>query len=602
MILPAVGLLATPDPIGRTPTYHAGVTGTADRWWLVLVVAIAAVLRLSFLYPGVWQQPWTPHHFDEHFLPYEALALWEGVTPREVGWPASTSRLALSAVYATRLLADRGLELLRQPDPAAVMTLVAQWSGERVADPRPLYLLARLTGAIIGVLQVIAMIAAARHWVGPKAAILAGAFTAVAPIAVTHSQLVLADITGVLFVTLALGLIPVAMRREGVAAILGVFVALATASKFHFGIWLAPAIGVYWVHRGAHAVRARRLPASAVVVIAFAITTVALVPWLLINPVLAAKEFTGVVLTKAGAGSTGVSGILKNLSISLSGLGWCTLLVAIPGSWILWRRVDGFGTLLVVFTAAVLTLFGISAIVFDRHGLLVLPALALAAAAACDRLLSSAGPLRMALVLATVLVVGLLQSVLAIARIGAVNSYHVAHEWMLTHLPDDASVVVFAEDNQYLPRTRGQLVECASDVWSDSAYRDKWATNGVTIGPGSGTPMKLAILNDELFHAFWCSREILATPARAFFVHRFHSGPRFRTLAPRAVETEFVKGVTEPSRGFDAVLTHLPMASGRQPDMTFTTDIGPTLVLYLRPGLAIRDGAGGSRGLQDGRQ
>lgn len=573
------------------------MTGTADRWWLVLVVTIAAVLRLSFLYPGVWQQPWTPHHFDEHFLPYEALALWEGVTPREVGWPASTSRLALSAVYATRLLADRGLELLRQPDPAAVMTLVAQWSGERVADPRPLYLLARLTGAIIGVLQVIAMIAAARHWVGPKAAILAGTFTAVAPIAVTHSQLVLADITGVLFVTLALGLIPVAVRREGVAALLGVLVALATASKFHFGIWLVPAIGVYWVDRGAHAVRARRLHAS-VVVIAFAITMLALVPWLLINPVLAAKEFTGVVLTKAGAGSTGVSGILKNLSISLSGLGWSTLLAAIPGGWILWRRVDGLGTLLVVFTAAVLTLFGISVIVFDRHGLLVLPALALAAAATSDRLLASTGPLRMTLVVATVLVVGVLQSVLAIDRIGAVNSYHVAHEWMLTHLPDDASVVVFAEDNQYLPRTRAQLVECASDVWSDSAYRDKWATNGVTIGPGSGTPMKLAILNDELFHAFWCSREILATPARAFFVHRFHSGRRFRTLTPPAVEVEFVSGVTDPSRGFDAVLTHLPMTSGRQPDMTFTTDVGPTLLLYLRPGVALRDGSSDRNGRQ----
>jgi hypothetical protein len=589
MSLAAVGLPFVSGMFGRTATYDVVVAGTSERWWLVLVVTIAAVLRFSFLFPGVWQQPWTPHHFDEHFLPYEALALWEGVTPREVGWPASTSRLVLSTVYATRMLVEVGPELARQPDAAAVMALVAQWSGHRVADPAPLYQLARLTSATIGVIQVIVMILAARHWVGPRAAILAGALTAVAPTAVTHSSLVLADVTGVLFATLALGGLPGAVRNVSCAAVLGLLVGLATASKFHFGIWLLPAVALYWVAPGARADGGRRLQASVALLVAFAVTMVALVPWLLINPVLAAKEFAGVVLTKAGAGSTGIGGILKNLSTSMSGLGWCTLLAAVPGCRALWRRTDGLGTLLVVFTAALIGLCGMATIVFDRYGLLVLPALALAGAAACDRALASS-PSRMAIALTMVLGIGAFQSVIAIERTGSLNTYHVAHDWMLAQLPDKASVVVFSEDNQYLPRSRAQLVECAAGVWSDSSYREKWATNGVAIGTGSGTPMKLAILNDELFHAFWCSRELLATPPRTFVVHRFYPGLRFRTLASDAMEAEFTKGLTEPSRGFDAVLTHLPF-TGRQPDLTFKTDVGPTLRLYLRPGVALRGGS-----------
>lgn len=51
-------------------------------------IALAAVLLLALLARAsvvTWSDPWGPHHPDEHILPLEALALWEGITPREVG-------------------------------------------------------------------------------------------------------------------------------------------------------------------------------------------------------------------------------------------------------------------------------------------------------------------------------------------------------------------------------------------------------------------------------------------------------------------------------------------------------------------------------------
>lgn len=97
--------------------------------------------------------------------------------------------------------------------------------------------------------------------------------------------------------------------------------------------------------------RTQRLRATAILIIAFTVTLVALVPWLVINPVLAAKEFMAVVLSKAGTGSSGIGGVAGNLFIASSGLGWLTLLAAVPGSAMLWKRADGLGGIMVGFLA-----------------------------------------------------------------------------------------------------------------------------------------------------------------------------------------------------------------------------------------------------------
>lgn len=587
MILPAVGLLATPDPIGRTPTYHAGVTGTADRWWIVLVVAIAAVLRLSFLYPGVWQQPWTPHHFDEHVLPYEALGLWEGVTPREVGWPAGPFRLVLSAAYAVRLMADEGGALASAQSPEAAMATVARWNGRRVADGAPLYQIGRTLSAVIGLLQVVFAMLAARAWLGRGSMPIAGALAAVSPLAVTHSQLVLADMAGACFATLLLVLIPRVVAGARLAPWLGVVAGLAAASKFHFGIWLLAPVAALWTTGPDAIPRRERWAATVALLVSSGLVLVAFVPWLWTNAPLGLKEFAGVVLVKAGGGADGAA-FMFNAAKVLGGLGAGILLGAIVGARPLVRQRGALGGGLLALAALAVGLLCASAIVFDRYGLVVLPALTLTATAGWQSIGGRWPRLASALPVALVLL-GLPQSWLALGEFRHINSYHAAHVWMVARLPDRASVVIYSEDNQYLPRTSAQLAECEAYVRSETAYREKWATNGVVVPPGSGMPMRLAVINDELFHGYWCSRELLSLQSRAFVVHRFHAAPRFQTLDVPTLEREFRAGLTDPARGFDAVLVHWPLFPDLRPIVTFETPRGPALHLYARPGLRVRD-------------
>src|SRR5215470_8816268 len=117
----------------------------ARRWWkaAILVVLLAgAAARAGVVF---WTDPWGPHHPDEHILPLEALALWEGITPREVGWPGTTSRLVLSGVHAARLLVDEGDALWqRRSNPADALAVITKWIGEQYVDPTPLYKSGRL--------------------------------------------------------------------------------------------------------------------------------------------------------------------------------------------------------------------------------------------------------------------------------------------------------------------------------------------------------------------------------------------------------------------------------------------------------------------------
>src|SRR5262245_24839757 len=116
--------------------------------WLLTIAAIVigAVVRMGVV---VWTDPWDPHQPDEHILPIEALALWEGIAPREIGWPGSTTRLVLSAIAASQCVLEegRGLWALRsQPDRA--LERVSAWIGRRYVDPTRLYRLGRTVSIV----------------------------------------------------------------------------------------------------------------------------------------------------------------------------------------------------------------------------------------------------------------------------------------------------------------------------------------------------------------------------------------------------------------------------------------------------------------------
>src|SRR4029079_19340411 len=223
-----------------------------------------------------------------------------------------------------------------------------------------------------------------------------------------------------------------------------------------------------------------------------------------------------------------------------------------------------------------LALLAASEIVFDRYALLVAPGALLIAAAGWQRALDAAqvAPRLLRSVAVTVFVGALLvQPVLAIRRVAQVGSYHEAHAWMLAHLPDKSRVVIYSEDNLFLPRTSEQLEACASGIWSADAYAAKWATNGVNLSRPQVLPMRLAVLNDEFFRAFWCLRELDAPRPISFVVERFHQDPRFDTLNVETMVRQFNDGLADPARGFDAVLVHFPIATPVQPTREFVSEV-----------------------------
>ena len=554
------------------------------------VFVIATLLRMSFAIPGIWQQRWTPHHADEHILPEEALALWEGVTPRELGWPATTTRLGLSILYAVPFIAEQGGALRRAPNPEAALEIVSRYIAARWVDPSPLFLLGRWFSAFIGIAQVVVMAWALRRWLPASGAAIGALCAATMPLLVLYSQFILSEVTGVLFVTAALGLLPGAApgdyRR---AMLLGLCVALAAGTKFHFGLWLVPAVAVWWISHGTTLTRLR-WTSSTVVVGTFLIVLLLLVPWTLTQPVLMMKEFAGVVLVKAGGGAS-LPRFGANARLLLLGLGWAVVLGLPVGVPALARRHGWLGLSMIVVTLGGLALLAGSAIVFDRYALLVAPGAVLIAAAgwqrALDAMPTAPGLLRTVVV---ALFVGalLVQPVLALRRVAQVGSYHEAHAWMLAHLPDKSHVVIYSEDNLFLPRTSEQLEACAGGIWSADAYAAKWATNGVNLSRPQVLPMRLAVLNDEFFRAFWCLRELDAPRPISFVVERFHQDPRFDTLNVETMVRQFNEGLVDPARGFDAVLVHFPITTSVQPARVFVSEVGPTLRLYLRPGLPLR--------------
>src|SRR5581483_5646364 len=101
---------------------------------------------------------------------------------------------------------------------------------------------------VIGVLQVWLTYWAVCRWTSSAWTGLLGAImAAISPIAVSHSQFILVDMTGVLFGTWLLGLLARPMTRPGQAVASGALLGLACASKWHFAVWGLPALLGLWL-------------------------------------------------------------------------------------------------------------------------------------------------------------------------------------------------------------------------------------------------------------------------------------------------------------------------------------------------------------------
>jgi hypothetical protein len=560
------------------PTPPSRGRSTGRRGWITAaLVAVGILARLSIF---TWSAPWTPHQADEHILPLDALALWEGITPREVGWPASTTRLVLSAGSAVLWFVDEGRGAwAHRHEPDLALQSVTMWIGQHYVDPAPLYKLGRWTSIITGVLYVVATAWALGQWAGPAGAAIGTLAAAIGPLQVVYSQFCLADITGLLFATWLAGLAanPTPRRVVGMAALAG----LAASSKFHFGLWLLTPLLSVWLHPSM--ARERKWRAVLVTLVMAAWVIVTFVPWFWVNPLLALKEFAGVVLVKVGHGAS-PRRIIANTGVIFGGLGaivWVGGLVAAATvDRREFRRVLPLFVPLALGTLALIT----SETVFDRYGLFLLPGLTVLAALGWDARLTtgSAGVRAAAAALAGVSVVWTLTSLVQAERVaGEVDVDVVAREWILGHVARGSRVAIHDEDNAFLPRAAVQLHACVDHLGTLDAYREKWLTEGITSAVDRAQPMRSMVLNDETYLAYWCHRELDVQPDAGYIVVPYHNGPRFGTFPEADVVREFRTGNAAITGGVDVLVMNRPIDVGKPPAQIFRTARGQR-VLYQR--------------------
>lgn len=549
------------------------------RWRLAAVVALSAVLGIGMavrLTVFTWQDPFGPHHPDEAILPLESLALWEGVTPREVGWPASTTRIALSAAHAVQWLSSQPTPLATAQEPVRVMASMAQWVGARYSDPAPLYRLDRAMMVAIGTLQLAALAWALKQWLGPAATIVGTLAVAIAPLPVAYSQYVLADMTGVLFATLIAGLAsrPNAERVMTMGALSG----LAAASKFHFGIWLLAPVCCIWLDRGMPFANRWRLT-LATVAAAFAVI-VMLVPWVWLNPFLAAKEFAGVVLVKVASGGH-LPPILANIWTLLDGLGAIVLAGAAVGLIAVASAPARSTVPLLVPSVLAICALAASGIVFDRYGLVVLPGLAVIAGIGWETaLLHRQRFVRAAALVALLVSLGVTVGALIDTQRTAseVDVDVLTRNWIMANVERGKRIARYDEDSTPLPRTPEQLRACVDAPTTSAAYVEKLRLVGMSGDGADAEPMRSAVLNDELFRAHWCRRELGSQRDSGFYITPYHSEPRFGAVLERDALADFRSGSKDATGGVDVLVMNRLVDVGVQPAAVFRTRRGQRVV------------------------
>ncbi|MGE3808243.1 MAG: ArnT family glycosyltransferase [Gemmataceae bacterium] len=545
----------------------------------IAVLALAALLRAGCLVDGVWEDPFDYHHTDESLLPYEALASWEGVVPRELGWPGATTRLALSAVYAMDMV-------LWQPgllfSPTALFDAISARTQQHLADPTRLVVLGRVMVLLIGLGQVALTWWALRRWSSLHAAWLGAVLSAMAPVLVLYSQLILADMTGALFATWLVGLAGganSAPRRRALA--FGVLVGLAAASKYHFAVWLLPAALWIWFDVADRS-RGARLVDLTLLGLSSALVLMLLVPWWWINPILALKEFLHVVAAKldTGAGSTG--GLVAHIRLAFAALGCVLWLGLAPG--IASVKEDWRQRLPLLVVVVVWSLFTASAAqVYERYFMPMVPAALVLAALGWEAWLTSptcwlrrAGFLALFLALAATLS----QVVQDQQFAGKLDSYGQAHQWLLAHLQQGDRVAADSLYGRHLPRTRVQLAALIAERSGPDAYARKLVSN--RLSAHDGQPFRNAVLNDELYELHWLRRELGGREKGTGYIVDFHDARElFNSRPTNEVFADFVHGLENPTEGYDYLLSRQPLP-GREADVVFAGQPGPKLYLYQR--------------------
>jgi hypothetical protein len=437
-----------------------------DRW-LLAILCLAALLRLWGIQDrlpdptiGINVLEDSAVEETDRTTMGRAWAMWRGgeipldLNPHTGGWPALSfyATLATQGIYKVYYSATH---------PGA--------SGSAFSDyvvgsygARDLFLLARILGAILGVLTVALTYRLGALVGGRFLGIGAGLLLAVNVPHVLVSQHVSdPNLLGLLFVLLACFPMVRIARGSGTtrdSIVAGAMIGLAGASKY---VPLVVGLPFLFAHPRGLRSRAFWLGVAAAAVALFIATPFTFLDW---RTTLRDLDRQKASLFSSWVGQSDFPISLPTYLIASlpHAMGWPAYLLAIGGCVVLWRR--GRGERILVGTAVVLIVVnGMLKAAQERYVLVVAPILAIAAAAGFERALgwwrARAGarfPGRTALA-APALVAALAAAwpLPALARIRSELSLpdtrHVARRWVQAHVPPDAPVAldlygpVFAE-------------------------------------------------------------------------------------------------------------------------------------------------------------
>jgi dolichyl-phosphate-mannose-protein mannosyltransferase len=361
-----------------------------------------------------------PHYFINppafSYLLHAVLAFWYGG-----GWPFGTGA-EVSDVYAT--------------------------------DPASVFMVARVTTAVLGAAAVAFVYATGARLADRRVGLIAAALLAVGFLPVFYSHLALNDAPALLPLAVSVygsaGVLVHGRRRD--YAVAGAGLGLAVATKYTAGIVLLPlvaaAVSQFLPGRGS------RGPAIGGLALAGALAAAAFV---VANPhaVLSFSEFwADVRKQESAAGDLGKLGLASDSGVSYYlwvltwGLGWVPAIAAAIGALVAFRFDPKKGFFLVPWPVVFIAFMGLQDRYFGRWLLPALPAVALLAALAVISLADRprAGARTRNLVAAGAAVALVAQGVVYSVHLDRVlsrdDTRNLAHEWMVANVPVGAKIVV----------------------------------------------------------------------------------------------------------------------------------------------------------------
>jgi Dolichyl-phosphate-mannose-protein mannosyltransferase len=439
------GLLRRALP-GRRPSVDGDGTPRERRWpwWLALaaVLAVALGLRLWGVASGL---PYA-YNADEnaHFVPGAIGLFGHGYNPHYFVNPPAYTYL-LHAVFQVWFGGRAGV------------------SSTFAVHPTEVFVVARVTAAVVGTLAVWLLYVAAARFVDRRVGLLAAALMAVAFLPVFYSHLALNDVPTMAPVALSLIGTAGVLKRGALVdyAVAGVGLGAACATKYTGGIVLLPLLAAGAIQVVAPTELAARRPNARLTAFAGLVLAgvLALAAFVVCNPfsVLDYAAFRDGLNHQASAaedelgklGLTQSSGNLYYLWTFTWGLGWVPLIAGALGAvgMLVWKR--RLALVLVPAPILYVLFMGTQERFFGRWLLPVFPIACILAAWAIVRVaeLASrrAAVLRPALyALGAVLLLG--QGVVYSIHDGLVlsrpDTRNLAREWLVANVPPKTKIVV----------------------------------------------------------------------------------------------------------------------------------------------------------------